>query len=123
MNARFDDLLTVLLLAIAVAAVSVTTSKAKVFAGVRQRIRNRSEWFGELAQCPYCTSHWLSFLATAVYQPRVVNCGYLLPDLLVSAFAMVTLAALAGGLIIRSYSVGSSHEAEAESTSKKRYAA
>jgi ABC-type phosphate/phosphonate transport system permease subunit len=98
------DIVTVVVLALAVSAASMTLTKAKLFSPIRDRIDNRSEWFGELVGCPYCMSHWLAFAATAVYQPRIVHSGTELFDYFVTALAIVALAAFSSGLIFRAFS-------------------
>lgn len=91
--------LTILFLALPVASISLTTSRAKVFAGFRTWVAARSEWLGKLVECTYCTSHWVAFLAVAFYRPNVMNSDVLFVDLIASAFAVVALAAPMAGLM------------------------
>lgn len=97
------DLLLVVLLAMAVAAMSVTISLSKVFKNLRDNISSRNAWLGELVSCPYCFSHWLSFLAVLVYRPQVLEGGAPFLNLFLTAFVLVCLASLFGGLIYRAY--------------------
>lgn len=97
-----SGLILVLFLALPVASISLTTSRAKVFAGFRTWAAERSAWFGKLVECTYCTSHWVAFLAVAFYQPNVMNSGVLFVDLMASAFAVVALAAPMAGLMFTS---------------------
>ena len=96
-------LVTMLFLALAVSACSMTISKAKVFKSLRETVEERSIWLGGLLKCPYCTSHWLSVGAVVIYRPRPVDCGFLALDLAVAALAIVALAAFSSGLIFRAF--------------------
>ena len=89
-------------LALAVSALSLTITKAKVTAPVRDWIADRNVWFGDLVSCPYCTSHWLAFGAVAAFQPVLITSGFLLLDLFVSAFVIVALSAMLSGLMFKS---------------------
>lgn len=94
------ELYQVAVLALAVAAISVTTSKSRMFASSRVWIAGRSEFLGELASCHYCTSHWLAIVLVAIYRPVLVPQWFLI-DLIVSVFAMVAISALISGVIIK----------------------
>jgi hypothetical protein len=97
-----NELLKLIVCTAAVSTMSVTLSKAGVFAPLRRTIKSRSKWLGKLLDCPYCTSHWMAFGVTAVFQPRPVMI-WLPVDLLLSAFAMVALSPIFAGLIFRLY--------------------
>lgn len=96
-------IVTVALLALAVSSVSVTMTKSSIFKSTREWIDEKSSFFGDLVHCPYCTSHWLSFAAVAVYQPRLLDSPYWVFDYAVSAFVIVTLASMSSGLVIRAF--------------------
>ena len=97
-----NSLVTVVFLAMAVASVSMTLTKSKVFGTLRERIDERSEFFGELIHCPYCTSHYVSLGAVLLFQPVVATSGFHVIDLLASAFAMVTASSFFCGVIFYS---------------------
>lgn len=101
--AFIPSLLVIATLALASSAVSVTVTKAKIFAGLRELIGTKNAWLGELVSCPYCFSHWLAFAATAIYRPVLVDSGFWPLDLAVTAMVMVALAAFSSGLIIRAF--------------------
>lgn len=100
---NYESIVLLALIAMASSAISLTTSKAVVFEAVRERIKAKSKFFGELANCPYCTSHWVSFAFIAVYQP--VLTGNFWADLVVGAFAVVTLASWFSGLTYKAIDV------------------
>jgi len=100
---NYDALVQVAFLSMALAAVSITITKTGVFSSLRAWIDERNDWLGELIHCPYCTSHWLTFAVVAFYQPRPIESGVFLVDMVVSTFAIVCLTAWFGGLIYRAY--------------------
>jgi hypothetical protein len=97
MNA--EAFLTTVILAVAVAAVSMTVARAKVSKGFRDWVASKSTWLGDLFNCPYCISHWITFAAVAWYRPRVVTSGFILFDWIVSVFLIVAMASLVSGVI------------------------
>lgn len=92
-------------LAVAISVASVTLTMSAIFRRPRRWIAERSEFFGTLAHCPYCVSHWLALGAVAVYRPRVVEGPFYVLDLAVSALMLVAASALVAGLIDRALSV------------------
>lgn len=87
-------------LALATAAISVTVSKARVFASFRSWVASKNAWFGELISCSYCTSHWVALALTAVYRPKLVS-QLTAIDFLVSVFAIVATSAVLSGAIMK----------------------
>jgi Protein of unknown function (DUF1360) len=90
---------TIVVLSLAVATVAMTLTKAKISQVPRDFIGSKNAWVKELVNCPYCTGHWLSFLAVIVYQPRAVHSGQPIVDVAVSAFVIVALSTFWCGLI------------------------
>lgn len=91
------------LLAPAVAAVTMTVTKAKVFKPLRRAMSKRSTWLGELFQCTYCMSHWISLVLWLLFRPVVVP-GSVLQDGLLTVFSLVCLSSFFMWLIYRSHS-------------------
>lgn len=87
-------------LVLAIAAISLTVTKANVSRPLRDRMALRSKWLGELVSCPFCFSHWLAFAAVAAYRQPLVSSGFLVLDLFVTAMAMVAASALVVGAIM-----------------------
>jgi hypothetical protein len=90
-------------LSLAVGAMSMTIAKARVFRPLRELITRRSEKLGELISCPYCTSHWVSFIFTAVYFPRILVTRFVVLDWFVAAMAVVALSSVTCALIYHAY--------------------
>lgn len=87
------------LLALAVASISHTLARGKVFEPSREWVWLKSERLGELVGCPYCTSHWVSFLLVAIYHPILVDSGLRIIDHFISAMVLVMLAAAISKLV------------------------
>ncbi|MFO1434161.1 MAG: DUF1360 domain-containing protein [Candidatus Competibacteraceae bacterium] len=68
MSAPFEQLLW---LSMANAAIAFTVTEAKIFERLREWIKGKSAFCGELFSCGYCLGHWSAFLLVAVYQPRL----------------------------------------------------
>ena len=101
------DLRQIVVMALAVGTVSMTITKANIFAWLRDwmdRLADHHsfmEWFADLFQCPYCMSHWIALGLMLIYQPLLLDTGNKWPDLVVSWFALVALGALSAGAIYR----------------------
>jgi hypothetical protein len=98
-----SSIIGMIVVAMAVATISMTLSKGKVFIGLREWIDNRSDFFGDLIHCPYCTSHWVAFFACLVFQPILITSGIWIFDIILSAFAVTMMASVFSGLIFSSY--------------------
>lgn len=94
------DIVTCVVLAVAVAAASFTIARTKVTASFRAVVLKRSKWFGALVSCPYCVSHWLAAGAVAIYRPRPVEL-WLPGDLAVAWMFTVAISAAMVGVISR----------------------
>ncbi|MGD0576523.1 MAG: DUF1360 domain-containing protein [Candidatus Staskawiczbacteria bacterium] len=96
-------------LALATATISVTVSKAKVFASAREQIAKRNAWLGDLVLCSYCTSHWVAFALVGIYGLRLVSRQPVV-DFFVTAFAIVAVSAILCGTITRLIPFQGSHQ-------------
>lgn len=97
---NIEGLYQVVVLALATAAISVTISRAWIFASFRMWVSYHSAWLGELVSCSYCLSHWVAIVLVAIYRPVIIK-HLVVIDLVVSVFVMVTLAAITGGLVTK----------------------
>jgi hypothetical protein len=88
----------IFILGLAAGVISVTTSRTHIFKPLRRFIAGKSQWLGELVRCPYCTSHWVCFVATLIYRPRLLDLWFPL-DLVVSAFFMIFVATIGVGCL------------------------
>lgn len=92
------------LLALAVSSISLTVSRAKLFADLREFVKSKNVWLGKLLSCPYCTSHWVSFIITALYLPRPIHL-FLLLDWFLASMMIVALSAMLMGVMFLSISM------------------
>jgi hypothetical protein len=95
----WETMFTLILLSLAVSAASMTFAKANVFAWFRAWVGKHSEFFGELVNCPYCTSHWFAAAGALVFQPLAYNGVFPLWTFLLTMFVTVALAAFWSGVI------------------------
>lgn len=60
-------------LSLANASIAFTVTEARLCRGLREWIKHKNSFLGELFSCGYCFGHWSAFLLTAVYQPRLLQ--------------------------------------------------
>lgn len=89
------QLVTLTLIALAVATIAMTVTKASVFMPLRVYMRAHHPWPGKLVTCSYCTSHWAAFFTVALCRPQLVPAAPLV-NYGVVAFAAVALATFIG---------------------------
>lgn len=99
-------------LSLTAASLTLTISKGKIFRNPRNRLTMLNSWLGELINCPYCTSHWISLLLVAIFRPRPLVSEIMIIDLAVSMFILVSLSSMLIGLIYKSISMVSTDEEE-----------
>jgi hypothetical protein len=61
-----------IILSFITASISFTVTETKLFKRLREWVKERNAFFGELLHCGYCFGHWVAFALTAIYQPKVV---------------------------------------------------
>ncbi|OOP54904.1 MAG: hypothetical protein AYP45_17745 [Candidatus Brocadia carolinensis] len=74
------------------AAISFTVTETRIFKPVREWVKGRNIFLGELISCGYCFGHWVAFVLAAVYQPRLFESWWLL-DFFLTAIVIAWLAA------------------------------
>ncbi len=81
----------------AVSTISYTVTSTRVFREPREWLIRKTfkhedgekGLLGEMVSCPYCFSHWVTYLLVALYRPALVSSGIWLLDLLVTAWVIV----------------------------------
>ena len=96
------DLVACIVIALACSGISMSFTQGSMFDPLRLWIMSKNKLLGDLARCFFCMSHWIAFVGVAVYRPRPLQSS-LLVDLIVSAFAVVTLATLFSGLMFAAF--------------------
>lgn len=88
-----------LILALAVSAVSLTLSKSHFSDFLIPWARRRGDMFGQLMNCHYCLSHWIAGGLVLMYNPHLIE--FFRPlDILVTIFAVVAVSAVISCIII-----------------------
>ena len=72
-------------------SISFTVTETKLFKPIREWVRGKSCFFGELISCGYCFGHWVSFSLVAIYQPRLFFVWWLI-DYFITALVLAWLA-------------------------------
>jgi|SRR5690606_30327528 len=91
----FDHLLVLFMVALAIAALSITLTRARIFKPVRDSLAERNYLLFKLVSCPYCTSHWLAALLAPCTIFGLTE--FWLVDYLLTVFILVGLSALLEG--------------------------
>lgn len=92
--------LTLVQVAFAASAFSITLTRARALKGVREAVKERSDFWGHLLNCPYCISHWFA-IVFAWWFPFKGLLWYV-----VNVFSIVGVAALITGLAINWFHMG-----------------
>lgn len=99
----WTNVYTCVALSLAIGVMAMTITKTKIFRPVRIWTLDKSEWFGDLISCPYCTSHWLSFVLTAIYSPLLFNSGIGLLDWFLTSLCVIAGSAVVSGTIFYAF--------------------
>lgn len=97
-----DDLLSCAIIALACSGIAMSFTQGSMFDGLRAWIMRKNKLLGDLARCFFCLGHWIAFAGVAIYQPRPLR-SHLLPDLIVSAFAIVSISTAISGAMFASF--------------------
>lgn len=89
-----EQLVSLLIISLAVSTISLTISKSKIFASTREFISDRFEWLGEMISCFYCLSHWVAVIVvtTTHFETKF---GWV-----VTVLAVICLASIFSSIII-----------------------
>ncbi|MCP5107593.1 MAG: DUF1360 domain-containing protein [bacterium] len=81
----------IIYLSFVTAAVSFTVTETKLFLPLREWLKKKNNFLGNLFACGYCFGHWVAFALTAIYQPRLFNAwwplDYFLTALVIAWFS------------------------------------
>lgn len=83
------------ILSLATAAMSMTITKGEIFKPARALVAGAgNKWIAKLVNCPYCLSHTLAIFFVLWYRPLLFARGGIALNLIVTIFAIITLAAV-----------------------------
>lgn len=100
-GAALNALWSCFVIAVAASSISYTITQTELFIPVRSWSQKLGHMIGYLFSCFYCMSHWVIFVGILIYKPVLISSGYLVVDLLVSAFFTITIAAFICGFIFK----------------------
>jgi len=68
----------IIYLSFVTASVSFTVTEMKIFQSLREWLKKKNSFFGELLSCCYCFSHWVAAILVVIYQAKLFNTWWLL---------------------------------------------
>ena len=74
------------------AAIAFTVTETKLFAPIRDYVKQKSAFLGELVACGYCFGHWTAFALVSLYRPRLFEFWWAL-DYFLAALCIAWLSA------------------------------
>ncbi|MDN3514421.1 MAG: DUF1360 domain-containing protein [Candidatus Brocadia sp.] len=83
---------TTIYLSFIAASVSFTVTETKIFKPMREWVKGKNSFLGELLSCGYCFSHWMAFILVAIYRPILFESWWLL-DYFFTALVIAWFAA------------------------------
>jgi hypothetical protein len=66
-------MLEVMYLSMVVACISFTVTETQLFQAIRESSYSKSYFLGKVLSCGYCFGHWISFILTTIYTPRLLE--------------------------------------------------
>jgi hypothetical protein len=87
----------VIYLSMVTACLSYTVTETRFFEPVRKLVKE-VPFFGKLLSCGYCLGHWIAFVLTAIYLPRLFSFWWPL-DYFLTAVAVAWLAGVQWGIM------------------------
>ncbi len=84
---------TVIYLSFVTASISFTVTETKLFKPLREWMKKKNVFFGDLLSCGYCLGHWVAFALVAVYKPKLFECWWLL-DYFLTAIVIAWLSGI-----------------------------
>jgi len=90
----------VIYLSFVTASISFTVTETKVFEPLREWMKKRSRFLGNLLSCGYCLGHWIAFALVAVYKPKLFE-SWWLPDYFLTALVIAWFGGLQWALMCR----------------------
>jgi hypothetical protein len=82
----------IIYLSFVTASVSFAVTETKLFLPLREWIKGKNSFLGELLSCGYCFGHWIAFVLVAIYRSKLFGSWWLL-DYFFTALIIAWLAA------------------------------
>ena len=91
------------ILALCVSSASFTISTTSIFKEVREKISGYHHKFEELIHCPWCLSHWITFILLIMIGDWMTITGIGLIDFLLTTFAITCISGIGHYVLLRAY--------------------
>lgn len=92
-----------LILALCVSSASFTITTTSIFKEVRECVSNIHHKFEELIHCPWCLSHWITFVLLLMTWDWVQITNWAFVNFLLTTFAITCLSGLFHFVLLRAY--------------------
>lgn len=89
---------TVIYLSFVTACFSFTVTETKLFKPLREWLKKKNSFLGELFSCCYCFGHWVAFALVAIYKPTLFHTWWLL-DYFFTALVIAWFSAIQWALM------------------------
>ncbi|MEW6417508.1 MAG: DUF1360 domain-containing protein [Nitrospirota bacterium] len=83
----------VIYLSFVTASISFTVTETKLLKPLRQWVKEKSSFLGELISCGYCFSYWVALGLVVIYRPKIFEVWWLL-DYFLTALVIAWLSGL-----------------------------
>lgn len=90
----------VIYLSLVTASLSFTITETKIFEPLREWLKKKNSFLGNLFSCGYCFGHWIAFALTAIYKAKLFD-SWWLQDYFFTAVVIAWLAGLQWILMCR----------------------
>ncbi len=82
----------IIYLSFVTSSISFSVTETKIFKPLREWIKSKNGFLGELVSCGYCFGHWIAFALVAIYQPNFFETWWL-KDYFFTALVIAWLSA------------------------------
>lgn len=83
--------MTVVILSLAVASISFLVTETKLLLPLREWVKRKNRFLGELLSCGYCFGHWVALAGVGLYRPRLLD-AWGPVDFILTVFILAWLA-------------------------------
>lgn len=94
---------TIFTLAACVSSASFTITFTGIFKEIREKISKEHHKLEELIHCPWCLSHWITFLFLIITGQEIEFTGIWLLDFMMTTFTITLLSGLGHYVLLRAY--------------------
>ena len=91
------------ILSLVISGVSFTVTVTSIFKPVREIVSKIHHKIEELIHCPWCFSHWLTFILLLIIGEWIEITGKSVLDFLLTSFGMITISGVIHYVLLRAY--------------------